>query len=80
MQDLAQRLISMGIGILALVYNFLNVKITIMVLILEIVIGSITFIISNGWETSDPNEWLILIEKGIQAQASVGGKCYKKFN
>ena len=34
------------------------------VLVLEIVLGSIAFVISNGWETSDPNEWLILIENG----------------
>lgn len=54
----------MGIGILALFYNFLDLKITVIVLVLEIVLGSIAFVISNGWETSDPNEWLILIENG----------------
>jgi len=53
-----------------------------MILGLTILIAgiSLAYFISNGWTTSNPNEWLLIIENGNMKKAGVGLKTFKWFN
>lgn len=48
--------------------------------LITIVAGLVSYVIYNGWESSKPNEWLLLIENGQLKKAGVGLKTFKKYN
>lgn len=41
---------------------------------------SVVYIIYQGWESAEPNEWLLIIENGVMKQAGVGLKVFRNFN
>jgi hypothetical protein len=70
----------MAIGFLAVVHSLFGFKLFIMVAVATSVVGALTYVIYNGWETSGPNEWLLLIENGQLVKSGVGLKTFKKPN
>jgi len=69
-----------GIGFLAVVHSVVPFKMFFLVSAVTTVIGAISYVIYNGWESSLANEWLLLIQNGELKKAGVGLKTFKSYN
>ena len=69
-----------GIGFLAVVHSVVPLKMFFIVSAVTTVIGAISYVIYNGWESSLANEWFLLISNDELKMAEVGLKTFESYN
>ena len=82
MVDLKNPIAALSAGILALVFtNYILFPSSIFVpsALVTVGVSVIAYIIYQGWETSNANEWLLIIENGVQKKAGIGLRCFRTF-
>ncbi len=67
-------------GCLAVANFVLPSSLFLITLPITLVACSIAYFIYQGWESSEPNQWLLIIENGKLIKAGVGLKYFRWYN